>query len=169
MRPSDAQVPSGEARLVVLAGRHAGRRVDARGATAEPRKPAAASAPLYLRGVRHLGARPAVLLCPGSAPMPNQIPGAVRTAAGGGDRRLGTSHPLSARHTLWKSKHPATVCPQIARKRRFLSDIHRRGGSIVKITTLIIVSPDLATASGATVIVSVMKEPVLLACGGPNC
>jgi hypothetical protein len=39
----------------------------------------------------------------------------------------------------------------------------------VKITTLIIVLFGLATASGAAMIASVHKEPVLLACGGPNC
>jgi hypothetical protein len=39
----------------------------------------------------------------------------------------------------------------------------------VKITTLIIVLLGLAAASGAAMIVSVKKEPVLLACGGPNC
>jgi hypothetical protein len=39
----------------------------------------------------------------------------------------------------------------------------------VKITTLIIVLLGLATASGGAMIASVKKEPVLLACGGPNC
>jgi hypothetical protein len=39
----------------------------------------------------------------------------------------------------------------------------------VKITTVIIVLLGLAATSGAAMIVSVKKEPVLLACGGPNC
>jgi hypothetical protein len=39
----------------------------------------------------------------------------------------------------------------------------------VKITMIVIVLLGLATASGAAMIVSVKKEPVLLACGGPNC
>jgi hypothetical protein len=39
----------------------------------------------------------------------------------------------------------------------------------VKITTLITVLLALATASGAAMIVSMKKEPVLLACGSPNC
>jgi hypothetical protein len=39
----------------------------------------------------------------------------------------------------------------------------------VKITVLILVLLGLATASGAAMIASVKKDPVLLACGGPNC
>jgi hypothetical protein len=76
---------------------------------------------------------------------------------------------LSARHRLRKSKLPRQGAPLKAGKRRFLDNIHRWGGNIVKITTLIIVLLGLATASGAAMIVSVKKEPVLLACGGPNC
>ena len=64
---------------------------------------------------------------------------------------------------------PASVCHQKAEKRRFLDNIHQWEGSIVKITTLIIVLLGLATASGAAMIVSVKKEPVLLACGVANC
>jgi hypothetical protein len=44
------------------------------------------------------------------------------------DRSAVKSHPLQKRHKTWKSKHPATVCPQTAKKRRFLNSIHRRGG-----------------------------------------
>jgi hypothetical protein len=39
----------------------------------------------------------------------------------------------------------------------------------VKITALIIGLLALAIASGAAMVASVHKEPVLLACGGPNC
>ncbi len=40
------------------------------------------------------------------------------------------------------------------------------GGILVKITTLIIVLLSVAAASGTAMIVSVKKEPVLMACGG---
>jgi uncharacterized iron-regulated membrane protein len=80
-----------------------------------------------------------------------------------------TEPPLPARYTLRKLKHPATTCPQKAGKRRFLRNIHRWGGSIVKITALIIVLLVLAMATGTAMVVSVQKEPVLLACGGLNC
>jgi hypothetical protein len=39
----------------------------------------------------------------------------------------------------------------------------------VKITTLIVVLLALAMGTGAAMVASVRKEPVLLACGGPNC
>ncbi len=39
----------------------------------------------------------------------------------------------------------------------------------MKITTLLIVLLGLATASAGAMIVCVKKEPVLSACGGPNC
>jgi hypothetical protein len=51
------------------------------------------------------------------------------------------------------------VRPQKAGKRRFLENIHRRGGSIVKITTLIIVLLGLATGTGVAMVASVHKEP----------
>jgi hypothetical protein len=43
------------------------------------------------------------------------------------------------------------------------------GGVLVKITTLIIVLLGLATASGAAMVGSIKKEPVLLACAIPEC
>jgi hypothetical protein len=39
----------------------------------------------------------------------------------------------------------------------------------VKFTALIFALLALATATGTAMVVSVHKEPVLLACGGPNC
>jgi hypothetical protein len=42
-------------------------------------------------------------------------------------------------------------------------------GGIVKITALIVVLLALAVGTGAAMVASVHKEPVLLACGGPNC
>jgi hypothetical protein len=39
----------------------------------------------------------------------------------------------------------------------------------VKITALIVVLLALAVGMGAAMVASVHKEPVLLACGGPNC
>jgi hypothetical protein len=39
----------------------------------------------------------------------------------------------------------------------------------MKITALIVVLLALAMGTGAAMLVSVKKEPVLLACGGPNC
>jgi hypothetical protein len=39
----------------------------------------------------------------------------------------------------------------------------------MKITAFIFVLLALAMGSGAAMIASVHKEPVLLACGGPNC
>ena len=42
-------------------------------------------------------------------------------------------------------------------------------GGIVKITALFAVLLALAVGSGAAMVASVHKEPVLLACGGPNC
>jgi hypothetical protein len=42
------------------------------------------------------------------------------------------------------------------------------GGSM-KVTALIFVLLALAMASGGAMVASVQKEPVLLACGGPNC
>jgi hypothetical protein len=39
----------------------------------------------------------------------------------------------------------------------------------MKVTALIFALLTLATVSGAAMVVSVHKEPVLLACGGPNC
>ena len=39
----------------------------------------------------------------------------------------------------------------------------------MKIITVMIVLLGLATASATAMIVSIKKEPVLLACGGPNC
>jgi hypothetical protein len=39
----------------------------------------------------------------------------------------------------------------------------------VKVTTLIVVLLALAMGTGAAMVTSVHKEPVLLACGGPNC
>jgi hypothetical protein len=75
---------------------------------------------------------------------------------------------LPARYTLRKLEHPATTCPEKAGKRRFLRNIHRWGGSIVKITALIVLLA-LAMTTGTAMIVSVQKEPVLLACGGVNC
>jgi hypothetical protein len=39
----------------------------------------------------------------------------------------------------------------------------------MKVTALIAVLLALAMASGSAMVVSVKKEPVLLACGGPNC
>jgi hypothetical protein len=42
-------------------------------------------------------------------------------------------------------------------------------GVTVKITALILVLLTLAMGTGAAMVVSVQKEPVLLACGGPNC
>jgi hypothetical protein len=45
----------------------------------------------------------------------------------------------------------------------------RLKGGIVKVTALIAVLLALAMASGSAMVISVKKEPVLLACGGPNC
>jgi hypothetical protein len=42
-------------------------------------------------------------------------------------------------------------------------------GVTVKITALIVVLLALAMATGGTMVVSIHKEPVLLACGGPSC
>jgi hypothetical protein len=46
---------------------------------------------------------------------------------------------------------------------------HDHLGAIVKITALIFVLLALATGTGVAMVASVHKEPVLLACGGPNC
>jgi hypothetical protein len=43
------------------------------------------------------------------------------------------------------------------------------GEGFVKFTALVFALLALATATGAAMVVSVHKEPVLLACGGPNC
>jgi hypothetical protein len=64
---------------------------------------------------------------------------------------------------------PRDGAPPKSREAAFSGQHSPVGGSIVKITTLIIVLLGLATASGGAMIVSVKKEPVLLACGGPNC
>jgi hypothetical protein len=40
---------------------------------------------------------------------------------------------------------------------------------MVKITVLIFALLAIAMGAGAAMVVSVKKEPVLLACGGPNC
>jgi hypothetical protein len=59
--------------------------------------------------------------------------------------------------------------------RRFLRNVHRVRvrhhcwGAIVKVTALIFVLLALAMGTGAAMVASVQKEPVLLACGGPNC
>jgi len=42
-------------------------------------------------------------------------------------------------------------------------------GGVVKITALIFVLLALAMGAGGAMVASVKKEPVLLACGGPNC
>jgi hypothetical protein len=39
----------------------------------------------------------------------------------------------------------------------------------MKVTALIFALLTLATVSGAAMVASVHKQPVLLACGGPNC
>jgi hypothetical protein len=68
-----------------------------------------------------------------------------------------------------ESETPHKDAPPKSRETAF-SGLHTPvGRSGVKITMLIVVLLSLATASGAAMIVSVKKEPVLLACGGPNC
>jgi hypothetical protein len=39
----------------------------------------------------------------------------------------------------------------------------------MKVTALIFALLTLATVSGAAMVASLYKQPVLLACGGPNC
>jgi hypothetical protein len=82
------------------------------------------------------------------------------------------------RATRWANPRWATPeSPQKVGKRRFLmkgSELLVRArdnilGGIVKITALIVVLLALAVGTGAAMVASVHKEPVLLACGGPNC
>jgi hypothetical protein len=79
---------------------------------------------------------------------------------------------------LGKSEMDETQKPQKVRKRRFLRTAIRADASrsrhckwrgVVKITTLIVLLLALAMGTGAAMIASAHKEPVLLACGGPNC
>jgi hypothetical protein len=119
----------------------------------------------------HPRARAAVFVVPGVG-TDAETSGAVRSAASKGrrDRRLRMEPSVvGAPQTAEIETPPPGCAPKKSGNRVFLTNIHRWGGSIVKITTLIIVLLGLATASGAAMIVSVKKEPVLLACGGPNC
>jgi hypothetical protein len=55
-----------------------------------------------------------------------------------------------------------------ATKKRFLASDLALGG-IMKVTALIFALLTIATVSGAAMVASVHEQPVLLACGGPNC